>query len=385
MPLRVVLRSMGISLPNSKKFKTFLWLFIIDALIVIFFTIAFKYVEGVAWVESIWQTWQTMTTVGFGNRPAETDIGRWITMVSMLPAIMLMPTLFAVAVDYVVETRNLRRTGQMKNTQKGGIVAFNYPGPSVLGDMAREFRSGAGDDHIGICIVDTDLERLPDSVVALGNFEFVRGSYLRQETLDQANVKEARTIVIFPQDPYSVDSDSATFTAAKLLERSVDESTEIIAFIVDNNNRWMFEKETRAVTIYSRLEIAFAVQESHDEFTATYLQRMISNTEGANIRSFPAGRMVGWSWDDFKSFSSQAAMNLKVRVQPLGFGWYEYSEGGHKRQKANTCLGGEELVKEGYNILVTAFNDLNWNQFERELVRCREEAHKEYLREHAQN
>ena len=71
-----------------------------SVLLFILFIILFKYAEAVSWEESIWQAWQTFTTVGYGNAPAATTAGRVVTMLISTLGIAFLGALFSAAFDY---------------------------------------------------------------------------------------------------------------------------------------------------------------------------------------------------------------------------------------------------------------------------------------------
>ena len=110
-------------------------LWVIDLLITalavsVLFMFAYRYVENVSWQEAVWQVWQTATTVGFGNRPAETLLGRIATMFFGLIDIAILGAMIGAIFDEREDRRARRRSGLMKNPHKDGYVLFNYPGTS---------------------------------------------------------------------------------------------------------------------------------------------------------------------------------------------------------------------------------------------------------------
>ena len=131
-------------LPESIKYQVLLRLLINGIIIlvsaIILHTFLFKYFENVTWNESLWQTWQTFTTVGYGNRPAETLGGRWTSVFFGTMGIAFLGVIISQAFDLKEDRRERRRLGMMENPIKDGVVIINYPGDERLNAIIRELR-----------------------------------------------------------------------------------------------------------------------------------------------------------------------------------------------------------------------------------------------------
>ena len=222
------------------------------------FVFVLKYLEDITLTEAIWQVWQTATTVGYGNRPAETVAGRYVTMFVGLFEIAMLGVFITAAVDYRRDRRFRRRTGLMRNPHADGYVIFNFPGESRFAALVRELRFV--EDDVPICVVDDRLTELPSTIASLPKIHFVHGSTLSEETYHRARVADAKAVIVFPTDATIPESDGTTKTVVDLVARFVSGGTRIIHVLVDAKNGWMFD-ETRSTAILQSLEILALVQE----------------------------------------------------------------------------------------------------------------------------
>ncbi|MEA3514332.1 MAG: potassium channel family protein, partial [Nanoarchaeota archaeon] len=170
-------------------------------LIVVFIlhTMFFKSLESVSWEESLWQTWQTFTTVGYGNQPASTTGGRWTTIFFGTVGIAFLGVIISQAFDLKEDRRERRQLGMMENPHKDGIVIINYPGESALLGLIKEIKHL--DKRAAFCIIDEKIEQLPPVLSTFDNIHFVKGNLLNEETYKKAGVHKSKAIVVFPSEP----------------------------------------------------------------------------------------------------------------------------------------------------------------------------------------
>lgn len=322
------------------------------------FVVLFKITEKVSWEESVWQAWQTFTTVGYGNQPAETTAGRWITMLISTLGIAFVGALFSAAFDYKQHLKDLKRTGQMKNPFKNGYVIFNYPGTTNTLNFIRELC--IVEQNVGICIVDSRLEELPDPVAKLPNVHFVKGDTISKDTYEMAQIKENKAVLIFPIDRTASESDGATKVTVDLVSRFVSKSdTRIIHVIVDKANEWMFE-DVDATHVLSDLEVLAIVQESQDPYSAEIIETLLLNTKGANPKTFKPKKTIGWTWGKL------AAACIKTSQETgISCNLFALVQDGENM----ICPNFSTVIKDDALLSVIAFNDFDWDNFESELVK----------------
>lgn len=341
--------------------RPLLWLIdlLITALVVsILFLITYHEVEDVTWEEAAWQVWQTATTVGFGNRPARTLLGRVATMVFGLIDIAILGAMIGAIFDEREDRRVRRRTGVMKNPYKDGYVLFNYPGTSQFTALVRELRHVEPD--VPLCVVDDTLDELPSSVATLANVHFIRGSILSQDTYRAARIRDNRVVVVFPMQPGVPESDGTTRTVVDLVARFVDDTTRIMHVLVSGDNGWMFEG-IRSTAILASLEVLALVQECQDAFSAPIVQRLLMNTEGANPDTVKPVRTVGWTWSQFVISTMLASGESGVHVNPLAL--VKVGEEPMVAPPPDAVIGSEDYIS------LISFPGFDWDEFEAGMAR----------------
>ena len=329
-------------------------------LISIAFVVTFKYLEDVSWEESIWQAWQANTTVGYGSRPAESTWGRVATMVLGTIGIAIVGTTITAVFDYRTNQRQRRRMGQMNNPYRDGYVVFNFPGRARLMALVRELRHV--EEDVGICVVDGRLEELPDSVAVLPAIHFVRGAILDRATYEQAGLKDNRVVIVFPVDPTLPDSDATTKTVVDLVERFVKADARVIYVLVDPENEWMFA-DARSTSILETLDVLAVVQECQDPYSAPAIQRLMHNTEGADLDTVRPQQIVGWTWRDLQVHGALTAERLQVQVNPLSI---------IKNGAPDNCPAAHTVIEAGDLLCLIVQRGLDWEWFEQELVRAKD-------------
>ena len=324
------------------------------------FVILFEWAEGKGWEEAFWQAWQTFTTVGFGNAPADTTAGRVITMVISTIGIAFLGALFSAAFDYKEYLKDQKRFGYMKNPFDNGYVIFNFPGVTTAENLIDELRQV--EKNTGICFVDSRLENLPQSIASLPRVHFIKGDTLDRHTYDQARLEDNKAVLIFPIEPSAPESDAATKTVVDLVLRFTDKhNTRVIYTLVDQANAWMFEDQ-KAIGILADLEILAMVQEVQDPYSAEIIEKLLLNSKGANPETVTPIKIVGWTWGEFVTTSMKATQASGDKCNPFAI---------VQKSEPNTCPDLSLIIDKDDLISVIAYPDFDWTKHETDMVRAK--------------
>jgi len=320
------------------------------------YSLGLKYIENYDWSEAIWQGWQTFTTVGYGNAPPQTVLGRAYTIVLSTIGIAIVGAVFSAAFDYSHFLSELKRSGFMKNPHKNGYVIFNFPDTHQLSSFIQELRTV--EPEVGICLVDSRLEELPKSIASLHHIHFIKGSTLDENTYQRANLIQNKAVIVFPHNPTLGDSDGATKTTVDLIEQFTGETTRIIHILVDPKNAWMFAKN-RSTSILESFELFAIIQECQDPYSARIVEALLLNTEGANPKTLKPNHIIGWNWGEFLEYSLKVCQQTEITCTPFAM---------VKKGEPLTCPNMLELITKDSFLSVIAFNDFNWEDFEQQLL-----------------
>lgn len=326
--------------------------------------VLYKWLEGVSWEEAFWQGWQTFTTVGYGDQPARTFEGRVVTMVLSTMGIAVLAGIFSEIFEYrrlMVEKKTL---GLMKNPIKDGYVIFNFPEVHQGSIFINELRTV--ERNVGICIVDNNLEKLPENIAILPNIHFIKGSPLNRDTYERARITDNKAVIIFPNKPSVSNSDGETKTIVDLVTMFVtgipECKTRIVHILADPRNAWMFQ-DSYSTQVSERFELLAVVQELQDKYSAEIIETLLTNSRGANLRTVTPKEIVGWTWEEFVQRSIAVSRRINLLCNPLAL---------IKDGENNACPSLDDVIEEGDCISVITFSNFKWDKFEKELVKVGE-------------
>jgi voltage-gated potassium channel len=318
--------------------------------------IALARAESIAFGDALWQVWQTITTVGYGDGPAKTVIGRLFTVGYSVVGIALFSKLITAIADHREDVREKRRYGFMKSPQTNGYVILQYPGATRLLTLIEEIRFL--EPQVPICVVDSSLEELPAAVRVFGNIHFVRGKLIDRSTYEQARLAEAKTIIVFPNLALGDDADGSTRTIVELVEQEIPETIRVTYMLADAANEWMF-KTIRGTPIHADVEILALVQEVQDPHTAAAIQHLLSNRSGANPNTVPVKRTAGLTWGDF--VLKLASVSVRDNIPLIPFALVQDGTPAH-------CPAYASRLAVGDHIILISQEDLDWDGLERKIM-----------------
>ncbi|MBT3266423.1 two pore domain potassium channel family protein [Candidatus Poribacteria bacterium] len=344
---------------DRKPLVLLLDLLFLGAVVSAGFIVLLRFVEDVTWEESIWQVWQTATTVGYGNRPAQTSVGRYATMAFGLMDIAIVGAGIGAVFDAREDKRRRTRLGLMDNPHRDGYVVFNLPGTSQFMAFVHEIRHVEPDAPV--CVVDDAVEQLPESIAAIPRVHFVKGSVLDKDTYTRAKLADNKVVIVFPTHPGDPSSDGTTRVAVDLILDTVTANTRVLHVLVSPDNDWMFS-HLASTAVMETLEVLAIVQECQDVHSADIVQRLLLNTQDANPMTVVPERIVGWTWQDFVTYALPAAEACRVEINPFAI---------IKDGVPQLCPSRTARIEEGDLLSVIALTGLDWAAFEEALVRAR--------------
>lgn len=229
---------------GSEIFDQFVNSVLLFILIVVLHTGAMVIFEGLSTRDAIWLTMTSITTVGYGDLSAKTDLGRASTILLIyLGGIALLAKLAAEYIDFRLEKNERKRKGLWEWTRmKDHILIINTPEQDThryLTRLIEQIKLTPKLANIPIQIVSDHFEEgLPLVVRELGAVH-VHGRPESGELLHKLNIEHAKYIVIIARNYSDILSDSISFD---ILHRIQEFSTTayILAEVVNDNNRKRF-------------------------------------------------------------------------------------------------------------------------------------------------
>jgi voltage-gated potassium channel len=157
----------------------------------------------------------TFSTVGYGDYSPVTGAGRLFTVLMYLLGIGLLGVVIGKIVDSFSIFRKRKEEGKLAYTHDNHIIIVGWGKKTET--AVEEILSS--DSFSEVVIIDT----LPTSPVdvAIDRVHYIQGDASEEETFNRANIKKAKSVIIFADDAIQVPSlrDAKTLTIAITVER----------------------------------------------------------------------------------------------------------------------------------------------------------------------
>jgi len=348
------LRKRAGEVPSFGKFIRLLEILLFDLILM---GVIYGISEHKSWFDSMWLVWQTSTTVGYGDIPPVTKIGRWGVMICGTVGILLLSYVVGSVIEYLGESKRRRQTGMEPNKKAGGTLLVCCRDRDRLVTFIKELRCVSPDEPI--CIVDDQMEELPKHVAGLKDVHFVRGSVLNRKTYAQAGIAECKRIFVFPHQPGLAASDGMTENIVTLTEKMAPADTTIIHFLVDAENEDLFER-SRSKPVYADFDVYAAIQECQDAGSAEIFSTLMSNSHGANPTTFYPTQLKDWTWGEIAKAALQYSQDTGIPVNPLAL---------ITKGKSNPCPDANSKVVDGDALSLIVHRTFSYPEFESAVVK----------------
>jgi voltage-gated potassium channel len=190
-------------------------------------TVGFRLIEGWSMADSLYMTVQTVTTVGYGDRPPRTDLGRAFATIFMIVGVGTVAYALSSTVQSIVQSEIIATFGERRRYREMSklrnhfiICGVGRVGSRIVREMQR---SG-----VPFIAIESDAEKVA-ALSESGAYVLVRDATL-EETLREASVEYAAGLVAcLPDD---ADNVYVVLTARDLnrklhiVARAVEEQAE---------------------------------------------------------------------------------------------------------------------------------------------------------------
>lgn len=242
MPLIALLAGWFQRVPHPGKKQRFALLELGAGLLLLLLAhiVAMHYLEGFDWWTSIWLTFITVATVGYGDVSAKTVWGQVATLALLvIPGIVLFSKLLSEIVDRNAVRRERQLKGAWRWPMKEHILVFNAPQnvENYMSIVVSEFVKYPQYEHAPVQVVSTRFPNgLPTRLQDM-NVLLYTGSGNSDETLAAVNVALAKVVIVLAPDPEQEDSDAATFDLVHRIRDTGSKAYIVAESIRDSNRR----------------------------------------------------------------------------------------------------------------------------------------------------
>jgi voltage-gated potassium channel len=187
-------------------------------------TLGYRLIEGWPWMDGLFMTFITLTTIGFAEVRPLSDVGRFFTIILALTGIGIVTFVAARSAQLLLASDRLRERQKMKriNQLENHYIVCGY---GRVGQRLAEDLDHAGREYVVIDQSEQEVEELQDE----GRL-YVQGNAEDEETLAKAGIDRAFGLILaLPEDSSNV---FVTLTA-----REMNPNVFILARTIDHRNR----------------------------------------------------------------------------------------------------------------------------------------------------
>jgi len=203
----------------------------------------------------------------------------------------------------------------MKDIEESGhVIICHFTGVDALLKVAAEVRRDASTENAHIIVVDEHLDELPGDCQD-SRTHFVRGDPASDKVLEQANIAEARAIIILadPTDPQN--SDNRNLRIALTIDSVFPETYTVVECMKPDNDVFFRRANCDSVVCLASLTGQMLVQELQDPGVGDIVAELTSNRHGKQFYIVDIPEDCSRYQQLRERFAAERALVLGVRRQ----------------------------------------------------------------------
>lgn len=267
----------------------------ITRILVLIVVIVLASSAGIAWFEpevsllnGIWWSIVTLTTVGYGDISPVTTGGRIIAVLIMFFGIGLLGMLSGTLATVLISNRIKENKGMKEYDFKDHIIIseWNHRTKAILNELRHDQKTRETP-----IILIADLEEKPSADELL---YFIKGN-ITEETLERANVRQARTVIVLGDDRLDENSRDAKVVLSTLTIESISPEVYTVVELVDECNVQHCKRaHADEIIVGNELSSHLLASSAIDHGISMIVSELLSTQYGNELYSVPvADNMVG--------------------------------------------------------------------------------------------
>lgn len=251
----------------------------------------------------------TFSTVGYGDYSPTTIAGRLFTILMYLFGIGLLGVVIGKIVDTFSIFRKRKEEGKLAYTKENHIIIVGW-GKKTETAVDEILES---DTTSEVVIIDT-LPKSPTDV-ALERVHYVQGDPSEEETFNQANIKKAKSVIIFADDAIQIPSlrDAKTLTIAITVERLASHVHTTVEIMTKKQIPNFSHVKVDEFILSQETTSLLAVRSAMHQNVSTIVTQLISRSIGEDLFEVPKNDKWQTYGDAFHELLSNGATLIADR------------------------------------------------------------------------
>ncbi|ACN14861.1 putative calcium-activated potassium channel (Kef-type K+ transport protein) [Desulforapulum autotrophicum HRM2] len=228
-------------------------------------------------IDALWWSIVTMTTVGYGDVSPATPGGRVIGIFVMLSGIGLIGLLTATIAGMFIENKFMEKRGMKTTDLKEHFIicGWNYRGETIISEMNQDAKS----ETIPMVII-ADLAETP---CVQDNVFFVRGE-IDQKTLAMASADKASVAIILSDDTLDTYAkDAKTILATMSIKNLVPDLYTCVELMDPKNMEHLKLARADEIIVVGEISTNLLVQAALDHGVTRFVSELVSNRYGNEL------------------------------------------------------------------------------------------------------
>lgn len=184
-----------------------------------------------SFIDGLWWSVVTITTVGYGDKYPVTDWGRLVAFMVMIGGIGS----FGYLAGSILEDLLKRGRGEMTVHFKNHIVICDYN--HKVDNICREIRK-----EIKNCDIVLVANREENPIKDIKGVSFIKGDTTKAQVLERANVSQAATVIVLGDSEVDDQLADAHSVLTTLAVRNLNASCKIISEVLAKDNIEHFQR-----------------------------------------------------------------------------------------------------------------------------------------------
>ncbi len=248
---------------------------------------------GVSFISGIWWSIVTLTTVGYGDISPGTAGGRILAVFIMFFGIGLLGMLSASLATILISKRMKENKGMCQSNVENHIIIceWNHRSKAIL----KELRADVETEDVAIVLIAAIDEKPVDD----SNLFFVKG-VVCEETLEKANLKTARTVIVLGDDSLEPTGRDAKVVLSILTIESLNPAVYSVVELVDRANEQHCQRANAdEIIVGSELNSHLIARAARDHGVSRIVSELLSSRYGNELYFMPVvEEMVGKTFLD---------------------------------------------------------------------------------------